>query len=91
MKCQKSSNTQDSDDRGVEATCPTNKAICGMELEVEHYQGPGGTTEGNNDAGMTGGKFLCCPLPETNILISQGNAITFNTNTHQAYNCVFTI
>ena len=55
-----------------------------MELEIEPKQGSGATTP-TNDAAMTGGKFLCCPLPETNIPISQSNAISFNTNSHQAY------
>ena len=77
MKCQKPSNTFDSGDTEVGTSCSTNKAICGMELEIEYFQGAGSLT-GTNDAGMTGAKFLCCPLPETNIPISQGNAITFN-------------
>ena len=82
MKCRKSSNTYD---RRKGKPCPTNSAICGMELEIEPPQGSG-SNENTNDAAMTGAKFLCCPLPETNIPISQSNAISFNTNCQQGYN-----
>ena len=50
--------------------CGEGMAICSMDLKIEEFQGD---WPHQNDAGMSGGRFRCCIVPETAVLIFQGN------------------